>query len=283
MSNLKIFCITHKPIKSLDKIGLTPAGVGKNKFPSNYIIENSKENISNKNFCYSETSFHYWIWKNYLNVSHENEWIGTCQYRRYFVNKDYANKIEYDKRQQGSLKINSVEELKNNLLLSPAEEWNNYDVILCQPWSVSGVKKMKLIKRGYRSLIKDPSIFFNKEKQNIKLHFDMSHGYGNLEKAINLLPENEKNDFFEYVSKKTWLMGHCIFISKNKRLMNTFYNDLFTWLNKCEKIFGYSSNTYDTMRIYSFLTERYMPYWFEKYSKVLPWPWVFFDISKFDN
>ena len=111
----------------------------------------------------------------------------------------------------------------------------------------------------------------------------MSHGHGNLEKAANLLPDNERKDFLNYVSTKTWLLGNCIFISKNKKLMNAFYNDLFTWLNKCEKIFGFNSSSYDTKRIYSFLTERYMPYWFEKYSKVLPWPWVFFDISKFDN
>ena len=283
MNNLKIFCITHKPIKNLDKIGLIPVGVGKNNFPSNYIIENSKKNIANKNFCYSETSFHYWIWKNYLPNYNENEWIGTCQYRRYFVKKKNLDKIKYDNRQQGLLNINNIEELKLNLQLNSEDEWNDYDVILCRPWSVSNVKKMKIIKRGFRSLIKDPSIFYNKKKQNLKLHFDMSHGYGNLEKAANLLPDNERRDFLNYVSTKTWLMGHCIFISKNKKLMNAFYNDLFSWLGRCEKVFGFNSSSYDTKRIYSFLTERYMPYWFEKYSKVLSWPWVFFDISKFDN
>ena len=140
---------------------------------------------------------------------------------------------------------------------------------------------MKLIKRGFKSLLKDPSIFFNKDKQSIKLHFDMSHGHGNLEKAANLLPEKDKKDFIAYVSSKTWLIGHCIFISKNKKLMNEFYSDLFSWLFECEKIFGFDSNSYDTKRIYSFLTERYMPFWFEKYSKVLTWPWVYFDISKY--
>ena len=154
-------------------------------------------------------------------------------------------------------------------------------MILCKPWNVSNVKKMKLIKRGFKSLLKDPSIFFNKDKQSIKLHFDMSHGHGNLEKAANLLPEKDKKDFIAYVSSKTWLIGHCIFISKNKKLMNEFYSDLFSWLFKCEKIFGFDSNSYDTKRIYSFLTERYMPFWFEKYSKVLTWPWVYFDISKY--
>ena len=87
MNNFKLFCITHKPIKNIEKIGLIPAGVGKNNFPSNYIIENSGNNIADKNFCYSETSFHYWILKNLLPKLNENEWIGTFQYRRYFVKK----------------------------------------------------------------------------------------------------------------------------------------------------------------------------------------------------
>ena len=278
---MKIYCITHKPIKNIEKTGLIPAGVGKNSFPPNYIKENSGNNIADKNFCYSETSFHYWIWKNLLPKLNEDEWIGTCQYRRYFVKKEYAEKIQYDNRQQGLYALNSVENLKSILQLEPEKEWYNYDVILCKPWSVSNVKKMKLIKRGFRSLLKDPSIFFNKNKQSIKLHFDMNHGHGNLEIAMNLLPEKDKKDFIDYVSTKTWLIGHCIFISKNKKIMDRFYNDLFSWLSNCEKIFGFESNNYDTKRIYSFLTERYMPFWFEKYAKVLTWPWVFFDISKY--
>jgi len=278
---MKIYCITHKPIKNIEKTGLIPAGVGKNSFPPNYIKENSGNNIADKNFCYSETSFHYWIWKNLLPKLNEDEWIGTCQYRRYFVKKEYEEKIQYDNRQQGLYALNSVENLKSILQLEPEKEWYNYDVILCKPWSVSNVKKMKLIKRGFRSLLKDPSIFFNKNKQSIKLHFDMNHGHGNLEIATNLLPEKDKKDFIDYVSTKTWLIGHCIFISKNKKIMDRFYNDLFSWLSNCEKIFGFESNNYDTKRIYSFLTERYMPFWFEKYAKVLTWPWVFFDISKY--
>jgi len=278
---MKIYCITHKPIKNIEKTGLIPAGVGKNNFPPNYIIENSGNNIADKNFCYSETSFHYWIWKNLLPKLNEDEWIGTCQYRRYFVKKEYAEKIQYDNRQQGLYALNSVENLKSILQLEPEKEWYNYDVILCKPWNVSNVKKMKLIKRGFRSLLKDPSIFFNKNKQSIKLHFDMNHGHGNLEIAMNLLPEKDKKDFIDYVSTKTWLIGHCIFISKNKKIMDRFYNDLFSWLSNCEKIFGFKSNNYDTKRIYSFLTERYMPFWFEKYAKVLTWPWIFFDISKY--
>ena len=57
---------------------------------------------------------------------------------------------------------------------------------ICRSISVNKVKKIKMIKRGFRSLLKDPEIFFNQKKQTLKFHFDMHHGYGNLQKAIPL-------------------------------------------------------------------------------------------------
>ena len=64
---MKIYCITHKPIDGIKSLNLIPFGVGKAKFPNDYIIENSGDNIAHKNYNYSETSFHYWYWKNILN------------------------------------------------------------------------------------------------------------------------------------------------------------------------------------------------------------------------
>jgi hypothetical protein len=39
-----------------------------------------------------------------------------------------------------------------------------------------------------------------KKKRNIKFHFDLMHGEGNLEKAISLLDHEYKKDFEEYVN-----------------------------------------------------------------------------------
>ena len=44
-------------------------------------------------------------------------------------------------------------------------------------------------------MIKEPSLFFDKNKRTIKIHFDLMHGNGNLEKAINLLEQDDKKDF----------------------------------------------------------------------------------------
>ena len=40
----------------------------------------------------------------------------------------------------------------------------------------SGAKKIKIIKRGWKNLIKDPTILFQKNKETISFHFDMHHG-----------------------------------------------------------------------------------------------------------
>ena len=277
---MKIYCITHKPLDYINKLGLIPFGVGLNDYPNGYLEEKKGTNISNKNKYYSETSFHYWYWQNILKSKPKNEWFGMCQYRRYFVKYEYKDLIDNINGQGNYSKISNLDDLKNMLQLEPSNEWNDFDVILCEPWNITVKNKMKLLKRGFKSLIKDPSILFNKKKQNIKLHFEMFHGYDNLQKAISILPKKDKNDFVNYISSNNMLPGHCIFFSKNNELINKFYTDLFSWLFECEKIFGFDLEGYDNQRIYSFLTERYMPFWFDKYSKVRYWPWIYCDITR---
>ena len=132
-----------------------------------------------------------------------------------------------------------------------------------------------MIKRGLRSIIKDPSILFNQKKQSLLLHFDMHHGYGNMEKAINLINEEDRNDFYNYLNSSTSYNPHIMFISK-PHIANEWFSVLFPWLLKCEKIFGFEKlNGYDTQRLYAFLAERYLSFWFKKYTKSLNWPWMF--------
>ena len=108
----------------------------------------------------------------------------------------------------------------------------------------------------------------------------MFHGYDNLKKALNILPDKDKDDFLNYITNNDMLSGHCIFMSNNPKLIKNFYTDLFDWLFKCESLFGFDLKEYGTQRIYSFLTERYTPFWFNKYAKVKYWPWVYCDIGK---
>ena len=71
-----------------------------------------------------------------------------------------------------------------------------------------------------------------------------------------------------------------MFISNSKKLINDYFEHIFEWLLECEKIFGFNLEGYGKMRMYTFLAERYLPYWFKKYSKYLEWPVVYYDINK---
>ena len=264
-----IYCITHKKLDFIEKLGLIPCGVGENEYPENYIQEKYGENISHKNYNYGEITFHYWLWKNKLKNNTNDDWFGICHYRRFFLNK----KNDYQ--------LKNIKELKPFLINKPDQRWKNNDVILCEPISLQNYKKTKIIKKAFKSLIKDPKILFDNSKHTIKLHFQMYHGYENLDKAIRKLPLEERSDFEKYIATKTSFSPNCMYLSNNPVLVCKFYESLFEWLSNCESIFGFSkTKDYGTRRIYTFLTERYLPYWFEKYARVNYLPWLFLDNTK---
>ena len=64
---------------------------------------------------------------------------------------------------------------------------------------------------------------------NIKFQFDIFHGSGNIEKAINLLDKNEQNDFYKFIINKDSFNRGSMFICKSREIMNNFYNSLFSY------------------------------------------------------
>ena len=263
-NDLEIYCVTNKAVPFIYGTNILLAGVGKNKFNKKYILSNNSINIYNKESFYSELTFHYWYWKNRLDVN-SNKWIGFCQKRRYWI-KSESQDSYIDK-----------ENIHKHVLQKQEKDFSEFESIICKPIKLNNIKKMKLIKRGWRSLIKHPSIFFDKKKQNIKLHFDMHHGHGNLDKATRLLPEQDINDFLEYVETNTMFNPHIMYISKSK-ILDIWFRTLFNWLSKCEDIFGFENlRGYDTGRLYAYLAERYASFWFKKYTKYKEQSWTFID------
>ena len=107
------------------------------------------------------------------------------------------------------------------------------------------------------------------------------HGENNLNNAINLLDEKNKNDFKKFVNSEVSFNPHNMFICKSKRILKNYYEELFPWLAKCEKLFGFENlKGYRKIRIYAFLAERFMPYWFRKNTKYITIPIIFYDIRK---
>ena len=72
-----------------------------------------------------------------------------------------------------------------------------------------------------------------------------------------------------------------MFICKSKKILKDYYSTLFPWLKKCEKEFGFEKlYGYGKTRIYGFLAERFMSYWFQKNTKCKTMPIVFYEIGK---
>lgn len=259
---LQIYCVTNKIVPHLENTNYKLACVGDGYFPENYIASNTRDNIFYKEKYYSELTFHYWFWKNILSKIDKTSWIGFCQKRRFWIKSSSIHE---------SITLDS---LGSHLLSSPEDDWDKYDAIITKPISLMNVKISKIIKRGFKSLIKSPSILYDKQKRNIKLHFDMHHGFGKIDKAANLLNDNDKDDFKSFIENNTSFNPHIMFICKPE-LANRWFKSLFEWLDRCENEFGFKDLTgYDNTRLYAFLAERYLSFWFQKYTNYKEQPWI---------
>ena len=257
MSNLSMFCLTLDPSHGslIKKLSYIPVGLGNEKFPSYFLKDNEGENVSKKNLYYGEYTFHYWIWKNHLkNI--KTEWVGFCQYRKFFVKETVSNNdLSFENLKK--ISINSIDQ--NDL---------NYQCILGKKFSVENFKLSKIIKNHLKEFLLNPKLIFNKKFRSLKFHFDLFHGKGNLDLAINQLDDKNKNDFRNYMNKNTAFNPHNMFICK-REILEEYYNVIFPWLEKCEKIFGFDNlNSYGTKRIYGFLAERFLSFWFLKHFNV---------------
>lgn len=275
MQNLQIFCITLNPnhLNLIKKIGYIPVGLGDKEFSQEWLQDKIGFNISEKNQHYGEYTFHYWLWKN--NKIDLKCWTGFCQYRKFWGNINA-------KKNLNSAELKKFDNFNKIILKEIPKEFYNYDCILTEDFYINEFKFSKFIKHNFKKMLVNPSLFFNKKKRNIKFHFDMWHGEGNLDKAIQKLPKKEKDDFEYFVNQEVSFNSQNMIICKNKDLLYSYYESLFPWLAECEKIFGFNNlDTYGLKRIYAFLAERYLSYWFKKYTKYKTLPYIFKDITDF--
>ena len=128
MTKLNIYCVTNKRINFLENHAYNLAWVGNKTAPINYLKCDNNENIFFKEKYYSELTFHYWYWKNLLNVD-KNEWVGFCQKRRFWIKPNLEMK-----------NINR-ENIREFLITEPSKDWGNHDSIICRPIKISGAKK----------------------------------------------------------------------------------------------------------------------------------------------
>ena len=272
MNNMKMFCISLNAnhLNFIREINYIPVGLGEENFSSEWYRDNSGTNISKKNKNYGEYTFHYWFWKNCIdNEKFNNDWIGFCQYRKFWS------------LQNNNLLPDTLSQLKSLVLRKIPKSYENVDVILGEEIFTTNFKKMKFIKKGIKLFLKKPSYLFNNKNRNINFHFDLMHGYNNLNKAIELLDLEDRNDFREFVNTEISFNPHNMFICRSKNTLKNYYSTIFPWLERCEKLFGFENlREFGKIRIYGFLAERFLSYWFKKNYKYKTMPIVFYDIKK---
>ena len=269
MSELKMFCITiyENHCEKINKLNYLPVGLGGEISSPEFLRDNSGLNISKKNPNYGEYTFHYWLWKNgYKNL--ESGWTVFCQYRKFWS------------LHKNTSKLNNLSDLNKLILKKIPENLQDFECILGEPLYINSFKPVKFLKKNFSKILKNPTLFFDKNKRNINFHFDLMHGEGNLRKAIALLGKNDQQDFFNFVNSEVCFNPHNMFICKSKETLFEYYNTIFPWLEKCEKEFGFDLDGYGLKRIYGFLAERFLSYWFKKNTKFSTLPIIYKDISE---
>ena len=268
MTRLSMYCMAlqNENLETIKNLNYIPVGLKNNDFSDEWLRDNTEDNISQKNPYYGEYTFYYWYWKNLLKFKKDDEWIGFCSYREYW----------------GSKNKNKTYNLNDLVLQNYEPEWSGYESIIGKPILIGGTKLIKTLKYGKMALLRNPKAIFFKNGRSIRWQFDMFHGCGNLDRAIELLPDKDRKDFKYYSRNETSFSRGNMFISNSKKIINDYFSDVFEWLNKCEKIFGFNLEGYGKIRMYTFLAERYLPYWFKKYTKFKEWPVVYYDINKDD-
>lgn len=265
MDKLKIYCmcLDNDYLEVVKKLDYIPVGLKNKNFSNEWLRDNTLKNISKKNPYYGEYTFYYWYWKNMLKYKKKNEWIGFCSYRELWANKK---------------KIKNNHSTKSLIKKIPPE-WEGYNAIIGKPLHLKKPRIWKILKYGKIAAFKNFKEIFN-SRYSIKFQFDMYHGIGNLDRAIKLLPEKDRYDFNYYVENNFSFNQGNMFISNSSAVINSYFSDVFEWLKKCEKIFRFNLSGYRKIRMYTYLAERYLPYWFKKYTNYLEWPVVYCDINK---
>ena len=225
MVNLDIYCTTIHYFNVLDKLPsyIKPLGLGNANYPKHWLTEKNGQNISNLNKYYGETSGFYWIWKNILTKKDKNDWIGSCHYRKLWLNNIHNEKQKL-----------SIKSLYSKLLNTNNEIFNNCDVVQVQP-----------------TILKEETLYqqFNKvHKNNI------------LDACIDFLSPIEREKFRNYLNGNK-ISGLNMFITKSP-FYKEYCENLFPWLDKCLNYCKKNNLCIDyNTRLPAFLAERYTSYY----------------------
>lgn len=231
MTKFKIYCFTIERLNLLNKLppNILPFGLGRNKFPVNWYNEKNGKNIMHLNKHFGEATGMYWLWKNKFNDLLENDWVGFCQHRRFWLDDLYHKNHD------------SNENIYSKLLTDKTPLFDKHDVILLQP------TKLK--------------------NETILEHFINNHGEKIILESFNLLEKQISNDFQVYLQKREFSVCN-MFITKPKFFFD-YCKFLFPFMDKIlDFCLKNNLCQGKNIRLPIFFIERFTSFWFHRNMNV---------------
>lgn len=230
MNKIIIYCLTNKKYNFFKYLpsNIIPLGLGDNPLPENFLNEKSGNTLMKFNKKLAEMTGIYWVYKNQMNNFKEDDWIGFCHYRRFWLDNLYYqnHKIKSD--------------LHSKLLIN-IHKLNKAETILVHP------TKLK--------------------RETILDHFINNHGDQMIFEAINLLDDENVNSFKDYLNKREFSCFN-MFITKPNifiKYCEFVFPYLLKILKYCDdNNLCVGKNT----KLPAYFIERFTSFWFHKNTNV---------------
>ena len=230
MNNLTIYCLTSKKYNLFKYLpsNIIPLGLGNKPFPKNFLSEKSENTLIKYNKNLAEMTGIYWVYKNQMNNFKQDDWIGFCHYRRFWLNDFYQ-------------KNHDIKSDLYSKLLIDNHKLDKTETILAQP------TKLK--------------------RETILDHFTNNHGDEMIFEAINLLDDENAEAFKVYLEKREFSCCN-MFITKPKifiKYCDFVFPYLLKILKYCD---DNNLCVGKNIKLPAYFIERFTSFWFHKNTKV---------------
>ena len=243
MSRLKIFVVYYGqkpiPLYRSDCVEPIQAGCALDGSREGALRDDLGDNISGKNRVWAELTAHWWLWKNYLPVHPELEYVGFCHYRR-FLDFTHAPKNLYLKHVSFTRFARGFAERYAEANILPVINAGGFDVV-----------------------VPAPSRFARDVKSNYEQYIHGGHSPKDLDSLMKII----RSDYPDYVpDMEAYLNGRHAYLWLQFVMRRDWTMEYLQWqfevLSKLEKISDWTADAaYSLVRSPAFLAERFFNVW----------------------